>query len=477
MKSRYKQILNMKYFFKFRENGGSISIFVLVMGVVMSLTIGGLALFGSVQYTTSRRGESYQKAVTIAEAGVNYYKWHLAHDPTDYQDGIEEEGPYEHDYLDPQGGIIGKYSLDIIPPDAGSEIVTIKSTGWSLEHPTIKRTVTAEIGPDSLAKYSFLHNSTVWFGQGIFVSGEVFSNGGIRMDGEHDSLVKSAKETYTCGTETGCWPPQTKDGVWGNGGTPALWQFPVTTFDFDSVVTDFNELKDEAQSTGVYLSPSSYFGYHLVFNSDGSVQVYEVTSADNKKGRDADSVCQNLFQIIDSESLLGSYDLTEKGIFYAEDDVWVDGTVSGKGTVVAARLPVGTYTTNIFITDNLVYDVDDGSSVLGVIAQNNIIFGYDIPTDFYVSGILMAQSGSVLRHAYNSGNCTNGSRSSAVRQNLTIFGSIISNLKSYWNFSGMGGVRSGFINRVIIYNQDAAEDPPPYYPSTGDLKLLRWRED
>lgn len=462
---------------RMRNARGSISIFVLVMGVVMSITVGGLALFGSVQYTNSRRSESYQKALSVAEAGVNYYRWHLAHDPDDYYDGTGESGIYEHDYEDPQGGTLGKFSLEIIPPDPGSEVVTIKSTGWSLDHPTIKRTVTAKLGPKSLASFSFLHNSNVWFGQGIFVSGEVFSNGGVRMDGEHDSLVRSTKATYTCGTETGCWPPQTKPGVWGNGGNPDLWEFPAPAFDFDSIVTDFNQLKQESQNSGVYLPPSSSFGYHLVFGADGNMTVYEVLAASNKKGRNAEGVCENLFQIIDDEQLMGVYNLSEKRLFYAEDTVWVDGTVSGKGNVVAARLPVESYSTDIIINDNLIYDTQDGSTVLGLVAQDDVVFAYDIPQDFYVNAILLAQSGSVLRHNYSQGNCTNGSKNKAIRQNLTIYGSVISNKKSYWNFSGLLGVRSGFINRVIIYNQKAAEDPPPFYPSTGIVRLFSWQEE
>lgn len=458
------------------RNRGSISIFVLIMGLVFSITIGALVMFGSVHYTSSRRLQSQQLAIGVAESGINYYRWHLAHDFTDYTDGTNEPGPYIHEYTDPQTGeVVGAYSLDITPPEPGSDVVVVKSTGWVNDNPDIKRTVTARFGPEPLTTYSFLHNSSVWFGQGVVISGEIFTNGGIRMDGTHDSLVKTSKATYTCGTETGCWPPQEKPGIWGNGGPQELWQFPVTPFDFNRIVSDFNTLKQESQNTGIYFAPSNYFGHHLVFNANGTVNIYEVLSATSRRGWNADDVCEVLFQTITDEQLVATYNLNDKKLFYFENQVWVEGTVSGKATVVAAKLPVESYVTNIWVNNNLIYDVKDGSTVLGLIAQSNVYFAYDIPQDFFVNATMIAQNGRIMRHHYNQAQCSNGSKS--IRQNLEIYGSLISKEKSYWNFSGHGGVRSGFINREIIYNQDSLEAPPPYFPTTGTIKILSWDED
>jgi len=456
------------------RNEGSISILVLVMGVVMSITIGGLALFGSVEYTNARRNEAYEKAISVAEAGVYYYRWHLAHDPEDYFDGTGQPGVYEHEYLDPQGASVGRYRLTVTPPDEGSEVVTVKSVGWTNEFSNIKRTVTAKFGPETLTKFSFLHNANAWFGQGITVYGEVFSNGGIRMDGINQSIVRSAKATYTCGTETGCWPSQNKPGVWGSGGPSDLWEYPVPTFDFNGVVTDFSAMKTAAQTTGVYLPHTSSYGYHLVFYADGSVRVYRVTKVNNLKGDDGNN-CVNLYQGINRQTLIGTYQLTDKKIFYAEDPVWVEGTVKGKATVVAARLPVNTYSTDMWIYDNVLYDVKDGSTSLGLIAQNDVIFARNIPNDFEIDAALMAQSGRVIRHDYNYWYCATSSY--AIRNKLTIYGSVISSEKSYWNYSSGSTLISGFHDRDITFNQDSSELPPPYFPTYGSVKILSWEED
>src|SRR5690606_21947328 len=111
------------------KTSGSISILVLIFGVVFSSIIGGLAAYGAMEHTNVIRSESYQEALHIAEAGLQYYRWVLAHDPDDYQDGTGEPGPYVHSFTDPQSGVTGSYSLSITPPEEGSTVITVESTG------------------------------------------------------------------------------------------------------------------------------------------------------------------------------------------------------------------------------------------------------------------------------------------------------------------------------------------------------------
>lgn len=452
---------------------GNITILVLIFGLTFSTMAGGLAVFAGVEHTNAQRRLAQEQALAIAEAGVNYYRWHLAHDPDDYQDGTGESGPYVHQYDDPEAGISGSFTLIITPPPEGSSIVTITSTGETDDIPGLTRTVTARFGPESLTKYSFLHNASVWFGQGLTVYGEVFSNGGIRFDGINESIVRSSRETYNCGSETGCSPTQLRDGVWGSGGPSELWEYPVPVFDFDSVITDFNAMRSAAQSSGVYYGPSGAWGYQVVLNSNGTFNVYRVTSTNSRIGYSVEDGCHYLREDIRYRSLLGTYDVEDNLIAYFEDTVWVEGDVSGNFTVVAARLPVSTYTTNMFISDNIEYGTFDGSDNLGLIAQNNIYYVRDIPNNFVIHAAMMAQQGRILRRYYGS-SC--GYSSYGIRNSLTIYGSVISNQKSYWNFSNYWGLSSGFYTREIDYNQKASDQPPPYYPSTETYRFLSWDE-
>ncbi len=250
---------------------GTILPTLLVISGAFVIVIYGL-LFGlTLQFSFSQRQLAFDRALHIAEAGVNYYRWHLAHDPDDFTPESEE-----YDYLDPQGSSIAKYSLDVTPPSDGSSVVTIRSTGWSNDYPSIQRTVRAQYGIPSLAEYAFLSNASTWYGSGTVIHGAIHSNNGIRMDGTNYSIVSSAQEEYMCGSETGCSPPDNKPGVWGSGGDQGLWQFPVPAIDFDTISFDFANMKEDAQNSGLYLDPSNKEGYHIIFLDDGSFQVYRV---------------------------------------------------------------------------------------------------------------------------------------------------------------------------------------------------------
>lgn len=453
---------------------GSIVIVVLIVATVSMIMLGSLVMAVGVHFVGWQRQEENQQALNIAEAGINYYRWHLAHAPDDFQDGTGQPGPYIHDYNDPQGGTIGQFSLEITPPAEGSTVVTISSTGWTVKQTDIRRTLTVNYGKPSFGQYAFLHNANVWFGSGLEVLGQVHSNGGIRMDGENQSLVTSAKETYLCGSETGCSPPQEKPGIWGAGEGYDLWEFPVITVDFDSVSVDFSAMKQQAQTDGVYLAPSSYYGYHLRFNIDGTVTIYEVRRASSRRGWSVENHCENLYQVIQSQTNLGTYSLADNNIIFVEDTAWVDGEVNGHATVVAASFPIDTGAEIIWITDNLTYKERDGSSSLGLIAQQDIYYGLHIPRTFEIDAALMAQKGRIIRHFYSYW-WVCSYYSDALRDKLEIYGSVISNQKSYWNYGNPPW--SGFYQREITYDSNLKFTPPPYFPTTGEYEFILWRED
>ncbi len=460
---------------------GSILPALLIISTAFLIVIYGLLFILSLQFDFSQRQAASERALHIAEAGANYYRWHLAHDPVDFTDGTGQPGPYEHNYLDPQGSSIGKYSLEITPPSDGSSIVTIRSTGWSNEFPNVQRTIKVQYGIPSFSEYSFLSNATSWYGAGVTVNGPIHSNNGIRMDGTNTSLVTSAKLEYNCGTETGCFPPEPKPGVWGSGGDQGLWDFPVPAVDFDTISFDFAQMKADAETSGLYLDNSGAGGYHMLFLADGTFRVYKVNSTNfiegysvpgQGLGQEGIGGCRNLYQIITDETLIGTYNVTDSPIVFAEDNIWAEGVISGRLSLVAARFPIISSDVNIWIPNNITYTTYDGSDVLGLVSQNNVFIARDVPEDFQIDAVLMAQSGKVIRHGYFDW-C--GGAEGAVKQSLTINGSIISYFKSYWNFGS--GPDSGFITRQINFDTNALYDPPPYYPTQGSYEFISWIEE
>lgn len=467
----------MRYQTEIKSTRGAISILVLVIGIVASVSLAALVMLTSIEYELTQRKKGREQALNIAEAGINYYRWHMVHDPTDYFDGTGEAGVYTHEMTDPAGGTMGTYELRITPPETGSMITTVTSTGITASAAPVKRTISARFGTPSLARFAFLHNSNVWFGHGMTIYGPVYSNGGIRQDGINTSTVQTTVQEYTCGIESGCDPSELKPGIWGQGGPVDLWQFPVNRIDFKSFVIDFNSMQKAAnEGHGLYLGPSEKQGYHLIFHADGTFSVYVVKTTDYAKGWSYDYLCENLYQIILSEDLIGTYQVANNPIIFIEDEVWAEGTLNGQTTLVAARFPIDTYKKNIWIPNNLVYLDRSGNHRLGLIAQNDIAFTRDVPKDFEVDGALLAQSGRVLRHHYNYHGCKQGNPE--MKNSLTIYGSVISNLIAYWNFSGGGSEEptSGFVKRDLIYDAGLLNQPPPYFPSSGTVELISWNE-
>ncbi len=460
---------------------GTITPALLIVTGAFIVVIYGLIYVLTTQLDFSHRQVGSEMAIDIAEAGVNYYRWHLAHAPTDFQDGTGTSGPYVHSYKDPEGTEIGKYSLNIIAPVNGNSIVTIKSTGWSSRYPTIKRTIVAQYGKPSFAKYLFLSNASSWYGSGITVNGNIHSNNGIRMDGVNTGIVESSQTNYMCGLETGCQPPNREPGVWGAGPNYNLWQFPVTAVDFNSVSVDFANMKTAAQTSGLYLAPSNKSGYHIIFSSNGTFLVKKVITTDyvysylppgGGLGSNGAGGCRKRYELIKNETTVGTYNVSSAPIIFAEDQLWVEGVVKGRTTVVAAGFPVQSSTLDIWISNSITYPALDGTNVLGLIAQNDIIFTRDVANDFVIDGILLAQGGQIIRADYAS--WCQGASTNAVRNSLTITGAILSNMKSFWNYNSPP--ESGFITRTINYDSNVLYAPPPYFPTSSSYQFISWSE-
>ena len=239
------------------------------------MIISGVASYAIFENKASNRKHNRDLAFQIAEAGINYYRWHLAHSPTDYWDGTGgEPGPYQHDYEDKNGTVIGYYSLEIDEPLAGSSVVIVRSTGWTTAEPQTKRELQVRLGFAALTDYTFLSNANMNFSFTTEVHGTTHSNGGIRFDGTTDSWVKSAKETYK-------YQNQTHNGVWGGGGPKSFWQYPVPEIDFFSVTADLSDIRDLADQSGTHYTASGKEGWHIVFTG-ATYKLYKVIDKSKK---------------------------------------------------------------------------------------------------------------------------------------------------------------------------------------------------
>jgi len=446
---------------------GAIITLVLIFGAIFLLLMGGIFGFILLQHRQSLQKVSWNNALHISEAGINYARWHLLHAPADFNFSQTKS------YAD-----IGQYQLEITGASGCSPAAEIISSGSASSFPNIERKIKIKYGQQSLARYAFLTNSNVWFGEDEELKGPFHSNGGIRMDGQQNSLSTSAKTTYICGSEHGCSPPQEKPGIWGQGEgqTQGLWEFPVPAVDFDLITQDLAVLKQDAQTSGIYISQPVDHGYHVKFKNNGTIDVYRVKSVKQKAwGWDGqDWIFES--NDIDSEELYGTYSLpTNCAPIFIENKVWVDGIVKGRATLVAAELPEKpNKMKNIIINGNI--DYTDSNSVLGLIAQKDILIPLYSLDNLEIKAALLAQNGHVFRYYYPPWS-SEPYKTYAIRNQIRTFGSIITN--TIWTFTWVdedNNVVSGYRNTEMNYDPNLTYNPPPYFPTAGEYEFLNWEE-
>src|SRR3989338_5378442 len=143
---------------KLEYQRGQLSLAVLLFSALAIIIMGGFIIWADSQLRFAARSNDQSLAFKIAEAGVEYYRWHLAHDPNDYQDGEAGQGPYEQEYFDKDGNLIGRFILDITVPPLGSDVVIVRSTGKIEKDPGVEKIIQARMAVPSLAKYAVIAN-------------------------------------------------------------------------------------------------------------------------------------------------------------------------------------------------------------------------------------------------------------------------------------------------------------------------------
>ncbi len=459
------KILNwFKHFLK--DSRGNILLFAMVFGSIsVSVIIVGVAGYAIYENKASAYKHNREMAFQIAEAGINYYRWHLAHNKTDYYDGqgTSSTGPYVHSYTDKDGNSIGYFSLNITPPASGSTVVAIHSTGWLTSQLDSKRTIKARVGFPALTDYAFLTNTDAWIGDNEVTHGKFHANGGIRFDGTGDAPITSAVPTYICKPIHGQGCNNTvKPGIWGDGGPTQYWSFPVPAKDFNAVTAKLAEIKTGAKNGGIFVTSSGAQGWRVRFTNDAKVKIRKVSSCNSYRGQDVTGGWQ--WFCIDIKIETGTefiYNMPSNGYIYVDDKVWVDGIVNGRATVGTA---VGK---SVIINGNITYLAKDGNHVLGLIGEQNILIPYNSPNNLEIDAAMLAQNGAAKRYYYP-GN---------LKDSIYTYGSVITAGTWTWSWVTQGGsVVSGYRNTNSTYDANLTYGPPPGFPVGSEYNLISWEE-
>lgn len=520
----------MKIFKKLTDASGFISPMLLSFIVAMLILTGAVLELIDSNIGLVENNVKSQQALNIAEAGINYYLWHLSHNATDYKDGqsipstpdpVLGYGPYIHNYIDNNTVNEGTYTLWINPASSGS-IVTVRSLGKA-NGSNITRTIQAQIGAPSFASYAVASDSALWFGNTESADGPIHSNQGVRMDGASNADVTSANSTYVPSVQIG-GDGASHPGVWCspsvvspvncNTRSKSDWHYPVPSIDFNQITGDLCGMKKTAflsdsstsslasksnacsqtptTRTTAYLpersiSYSNTKGYLIQLNPGGTYDLFNVNAE-----TDTQSTYTNALSL---QTVATGIAVPSSGVIFAEDNVWVrsNPTFHGRVTIAAGRL-ASSFNAQINVADNVLYSNKNGSDAIGLVAEGNIVIAPYAPPvsggfNFEVDAAMISQSGNVyypVQYKSNPNACTRGWVNS--NQLFTYYGSIAT--RQIWTWTWLvgnnpcgnaakdptNGYISGIENNTTQYDYNLQYSPPPSFPFTSTYSILSWRE-
>jgi len=476
------QVISIQNLAPHPKKRGFILATVVVFGAVFLTIALGMAGYLLTMQRSEQAHVEHEAAFAIAEAGLNYYAWHLAHFPTDLQDGTGGQGPYEHEYRDPENDIAGSFSLEI---DGNVQCgvlgaIGIESTGWTARNPNRSATVLARYARPSVAEYGVIANAIFKVNPNRVIQGRVHSNYGVRMDGDNLSTVESAVSSWVCTSPYGCSPDTTVPGVFGTGTHPEWWQYPVPSMDFGAITGNMADIETAAQTGGGrYFGPlegdQNQRGYRAVLKDNGTVDVYQVTGTEAVTSGvyTTEWVWGPEYNIIASETFLGNYTIPSScTVLFFDSRLWLEGVVKGIITIGASG--------DIMTPNSIVY-ADSGLNGLTAITQSNIIMPLTVPNDLILSGVFVAQEGHLVRHYYVNGypgySVPSVYSSFVLRNSLTTIGSIVSNKMPVTVITSGGVPVSGFVNNHSVYDGRIAKNPPPFTPYISpEYRFITWRQ-
>ncbi len=457
--------------------------------IAITVTI-GLVNWGASVLKETRLVTYREQAFQLAEAGIEYYRWHLAHAATDYTDGTGNPGPYIHDVKDADGDVVGQFELTITPPPIGSTIVKVRSKGVLQSNPSISRAIQATLAIPSLAKFAVVANNDMRFGPGTEIFGPIHSNGGIRFEGLSHNLVTSSKSTYDDPDDGNT---QQKFGVYtplspADPNPPAAVpsrpdvfvagrQFPIQSFDFAGLTFDLAQMKADAQANGRYIDASGAQGYRILLKNNDTFDLYRVTSL-----RAAPNGCTNSLNqagwgtwSVNNQTFIANYPFPANGVIFVEDHLWIEGEIDGaRLTIAAARFPDNAATRrSITVNNNLTYNHYDGTDVIALVSQDSFNVGMWSPLNLRIDAALVAQNGRVGRYYYDN-DCKSGGVNYYDRDTITLYGMIATNQR--YGFAYTDG--TGYSSRDITYDTNLLYGPPPSFPLTSSqYQTISWQEE
>jgi hypothetical protein len=516
---------------KIKLKGSALAYVLVIMAAVAVILVSMIGYIVSQMRFSANRVER-EKSFQVAEAGIYFYRWYVAHetynkDPRGINDfwqsgtALGIAAPYEVDY---EG--IGKYKIEVEQPTPGSTIAVVRSTGWTYKMPETKRVIRVRLRRPSWSEYAALANDFMRFGEGTEIYGKIHSNKGIRMDGRAHNLVTSLlPDTDDPDHCEGSWNPVWNGCKWvqvcnhndnefgvhthvnappGSGvnnnfrsqeappnSVPARTdifmagrQFPVSEVSFNGATLVMDDMRTEAQkpsgttinnctSTGCYFDSS--YARKITLKSNGTMDVCRVASYDASSQVDG---CYSY----------GTYNITA---YKRNSGSGTCGTCSGQCAPTTYTIPNNGI---IFVDNNIWVEgtvnnkrvtiaVENSSSTGDIyIGTNSLLYTNFDGRD--IIGLVAQRNISVVGNSQNtltidaallaqSGRVGRDYYSHTYdKSSITVNGSIATFFR--YGFAYTDG--TGYDTRIINFDNNLLYYPPPYFPTGTDYSIDLWEE-
>ncbi len=459
---------------------GTALVYGLVIMTVVAIILTSIISFVAAQTKYALQVHAREQSFQIAESGIQFYRWYLAHQVegrtaaqvADFWVNGSPYGvatPYEFDYRDPSGDLIGHYTLEVTPPSGYSTAVTVLATGWTFRYPDNKRIIEVRFRKPAWSEHIVLANDNLRFGAGTEVYGKIHSNQGIRFDGLAHNIVTSSVSSYndpdhTGGDEFGVHthdsptdplPPAAvpdRSDVFEGGRS-----FPVASTDFNGVLGDLAYMKTVAQAgtDGSLYFDNVHQGRHIILNTNDTFTIRTVQSFNAATN-----------QINNYSGGWATYAIPDDGVIFVENNVWLSGSVNGRRvTIVAANL-ISASQKSMYIGNDIRYTNYDCTDIIGIIGQNDVEIFRASEDDLRIDAALIAQSGRVGRAHYTGGG------GNLYKTTITIYGAMATNER--YGFAWTDG--TGYATRNLYFDNNLLYCPPPYFPTGTQYEMDLWEE-
>jgi hypothetical protein len=467
------------------QRGSSLITTIVLTSVMAMLVLVSLSYARSSTTHTAREGRS-DLALQVADAGVSRYISRLVEDPRYYDHFVDKA---EDPRIAPNGQVFppgsawtpgvtwtyaagtpttwttlqdarfGKsaYSLRVAPPPAGSDLVTVQSTGQvgrGAPSP-VTRSIQSQIHPTSIADFQAISNATIKYGAGATTTGKLYS----AVDVNHQGVAKApayaqhwacASSNFDCPSSN---PPSAnfQGGAYDAKTNPSFSSKFPTPIDFSQFTQSLLDIRDAAQASGTSYN-ANVNAWMIQFTSDGRVKIWKVTSDD--PGRQVNTL-----------TCYATVDVPASGAMYFEQSVIVSdgstktdscgGSTGPRPSTVNGRVTVATKA-NVYVGGNIAYSAP-GDDVLGLIAANEVIIAKYAPSVLSWRAASLAQGDQW--HTYDG----SGSHTSML----------------YTGSQTMrnGGYATMFDSREYRYDETLQRLRPPFYPILeGSWETFYWRE-